>query len=279
MAYLKTYYPAHFFTQLLNDSSSDTKNTYYFAYLKSRGIKFFKPSINNTNLDYFIDNNKLFMPLWIIKNINIDLTKKIVEARGNGYTDIFDFAYKTKGFMTKGIMEKLIRAGAMDNFSLNHQTLINNIDAALNYGALADPDGLIQKPLIVEYNEYEADILRRDELDSYGFYITNHPASKFLAPEYMKLSTIKNYAYKKVKCAVIVGKISKIKTKNNDDMAFFTGSDETGIADFTVFPTSYDLFKEVRTNELIIVFGEVQRRFDKYQIIVNNIKRMGGLNE
>ena len=68
-------------------------------------------------------------------------------------------------------------------------------------------------------------------------------------------------------------------TKNNDDMAFFTGSDETGIADFTVFPTSYDLFKEVRTNELIIVFGEVQRRFDKYQIIVNNIKRMGGLNE
>lgn len=279
MAYLKTYYPAHFFTQLLNDSSSDTKNTYYFAYLKSRGIKFFKPSINNTNLDYFIDNNKLFMPLWIIKNINIDLTKKIVEARGNGYTDIFDFAYKTKEFMTKGIMEKLIRAGAMDNFSLNHQTLINNIDAALNYGALADPDGLIQKPLIVEYNEYEADILRRDELDSYGFYITNHPASKFLAPEYMKLATIKNYAYKKVKCAVIVGKISKIKTKNNDDMAFFTGSDETGIADFTVFPTSYDLFKEVRTNELIIVFGEVQRRFDKYQIIVNNIKRMGGLNE
>ena len=181
--------------------------------------------------------------------------------------------------MTKGIMEKLIRAGAMDNFSLNHQTLINNIDAALNYGALADPDGLIQKPLIVEYNEYEADILRRDELDSYGFYITNHPASKFLAPEYMKLATIKNYAYKKIKCAVIVDKISKIKTKNNDDMAFFTGSDETGIADFTVFPTSYDLFKEVRTNELIIVFGEVQRRFDKYQIIVNNIKRMGGLNE
>ena len=55
--------------KLLNDSSSEAKNTYYFAYLKSRGIKFFKPSINNTNLDYFIDNNKLFMPLWIIKNI------------------------------------------------------------------------------------------------------------------------------------------------------------------------------------------------------------------
>ena len=60
------------------------------------------------------------MPLWIIKNITLDLTKKIIEARGSGYTDIFDFAYKTKDFITKGIMENLIRAGAMDNFSLNH---------------------------------------------------------------------------------------------------------------------------------------------------------------
>ena len=271
MAYLKTYYPAHFFTQLLNDGNN-TKNTYYFAYLKSKGIKFFKPSINNTNLDYYISDNKLFMPLWIIKNINLDLTKKIISSRGNGYTDIFDFAYKTKDFMTKGIMENLIRAGAMDNFSLNHQTLINNIDAALNYGTLADPDGLISKPLIVEYNEYNSDILRSDELNSYGFYITNHPASIYLSPEYMKISMMKNYAYKKIKTVVIVEKISKIKTKKNEDMAFFTGSDETGIADFTVFPKVYDLFKSVKNNDLVMVLGEVQQRFDKYQIVVNNIK-------
>ena len=278
MAYLKNYYPAYFFTQLLNDNNN-SKNTFYFAYLKSKGIKFFKPSINNTNIDYFISDNKLFMPLWIIKNITLDLTKKIIEARGSGYTDIFDFAYKTKDFITKGIMENLIRAGAMDNFSLNHQTLINTIDSALNYGELADPDGLIPKPLIVEYNEYSSEILRSDELASYGFYITNHPASIYLSPEYMKLSTMKNYAYKKIKTVVIVEKISKIKTKKNEDMAFFTGSDETGISDFTVFPKIYDIFKDIKNNDLVMVIGEVQRRFDKYQIIVNNIKRMGGLNE
>ena len=271
MAYLKTYYPAHFFTQLLNDGNN-TKNTYYFSYLKSRGIKFFKPSINNTNVDYYISDNKLFMPLWIIKNIKLDLTKKIIAARGNGYTDIFDFAYKTKDFMTKGIMENLIRAGAMDNFSLNHQTLINNIDSALNYGELADPDGLIPKPLIVEYNEYGSDVLRSDELNSYGFYITNHPASIYLSPEYMKISTMKNYAYKKIKSVVIVEKISKIKTKKNEDMAFFTGSDETGIADFTVFPKTFDFFKDIKIGDLVMVLGEVQQRFDKYQIVVNNIK-------
>lgn len=278
MAYLKTYYPAHFFTQLLNDGEAK-KNTYYLAYLKSKKIKFYKPNINNPNPDYYIEDNNLYMPLWIIKNISLDLTKKIIAAREGGYTDIFDFTYKTKDFMTKGIMENLIRAGAMDIFSLNHQTLINNIESALNYGELADADGLISKPLIVEYNEYDSNTLRNDELNSYGFYITNHPASIYLAPEYMKLSTIKSFAYKKIKTVVIVEKISKIKTKKNEDMAFFTGSDETGIADFTVFPKVYDLFKDVKNNELLMIYGEVQRRFDKYQIIVNNIKRMGGLNE
>ena len=279
MAYLKTYYPAYFFAELLNDSSNNTKNTYYFAYLKSKGIKFYKPSINNTNTDYFIKDNKLIMPLWIIKNINMDITKKIISARGDSYTDIFDFAYKTRDFMSAGIMEILIKSGAMDTFALNHQTLIKNIESAMNYGALQDDLGLIAKPLLVEYPEYSSEILRQSELDSYGFYITNHPASIYLASEYMKLATIKEHAYKKVKCAVLVDKIKTIKTKNNDTMAFFSGSDETGIADFTVFPRIYEQFSHVLEGELLIIQGEVQRRFDKYQIIVNNIKRMGGLNE
>lgn len=278
MAYLKTYYPAYFFAELLNDSSSG-KNTYYFAYLKSKGIKFYKPSINNTNTDYYIKDNKLIMPLWIIKNINNDIAKKIIAAQDGGYTDIFDFAYKTKDFMSPGIMEILIKAGAMDTFSLNHQTLINNTASAMNYGALQDELGLISKPILVEYPEYSSDILRQDELNSYGFYITNHPASIYLANEYMKLFTIKDYAYKRVKCAILVDKIKTIKTKNNDTMAFFSGSDETGVADFTVFPKIYKQFESVQEGELLIIGGEVQRRFDKYQIIVNNIKRMGGLNE
>ena len=219
----------------------------------------------------------LYKIVW--ESVSPDITQKIIMARGNGYTDIFDFALKTKDFMTPSLIETLIRAGAMDCFSLNHQTLINNISSAINYGALADEDGLISKPLIVEYKEFSQDILRQDELNSYGFYITNHPASIYLPPEYTKLNTIKNYAYKKIKTVVIVDKISNIKTKNNDDMAFFAGSDETGNADFTVFPKVYSLFKGIKLNELVMIQGEVQKRFDKYQIIVNNIKRMGGLNE
>ena len=60
-----------------------------------------------------------------------------------------------------------------------------------------------------------------DEENSYGFYITNHPASKYVDSKYMKMASINKYLFKNITCVVLVDKIRKIKTKNNEDMAFF----------------------------------------------------------
>ncbi len=274
MAYLKTYYTEEFLIVGLNEASSSKEFASLFTYLKGRGIKLVKPSINSPYLDYYIENRKLVLPLRIIKNIPRELAKKIIDLQGNGYTDIFDFAAKTRDFMTPAIMENLIRAGAMDCFTLNHQTLVNNIESALNYGAIADATTMISKPKLIEYPEYNSDTLRIDEVNSYGFYITNHPASKYNDPNIIKLNNLKNYLFKRIKCIIYIEKISKIKTKNNEDMAFVVGSDETGMADFTIFPTTFARFASIKTGAVIEVYGEVQRRFDKIQIIVNNIKEL-----
>ena len=57
-------------------------------------------------------------------------------------------------------------------------------------------------------------------------------------------------------------------------MAFISASDETGIADFVVFPNSYDLMKNVKKGALIGVIGRVEKRMDKYQIVVNNLNNI-----
>ena len=72
-----------------------------------------------------------------------------------------------------------------------------------------------------------------------------------------------------------IDNIKNIKTKNNEDMAFLRCSDETDSLDFTVFPKNYDLVKKVVKNKVFIIIGEVSKRFDKYQIIVNNILESG----
>lgn len=273
LAYLKCFYPIYFIVEELNNSVDVTKNTYYFTYLKSGGINLYKPSINNINNNYYIENNKLIMPLWIIKNINNDISKKIINNRGNGYSDIFDFAIKNKDFITRGLMEILIRAGAMDEFNINHQTLINSLDNVFNYMDLASDEYTLEKPILIEYPEYDRSILMSDEVNSYGFFITNHPASVYQDAKIIKMANINKYLFKNVTCVVLVDKIRKIKTRNNEDMAFFDGSDETGFSSFTVFPKKYLEFSNISEKDLVLVLGKVTKRFDKCQIIVNNIKR------
>ena len=278
MAYLKCFYPQYFIINILNESANDIKNTFYINYLKNKNIKLYKPSINNTNDTYYIDKDKLILPLWIIKNINKEITDKIIANRKSGYIDIFDFAYKNKEFLTKGILEILIRAGALDDFSVNHQTLIMAIDSIFNYIELASDDFIIEKPLLVEYEEYESKVLMQDELNSYGFYITNHPASKYTG-KYMKIININQYIFKNITSVVLVDKIKVIKTKKGEEMAFLTGSDETGICEFILFPQVYKNNIDIQEKDLIMINGKVEKRFDKTKIIVNNIKRVGGLNE
>ena len=279
MAYLKTFYPEYFIIELLNDSPKSNQMNTYFSYLKSKNIKFYKPSINNSKLNYYIENKKLMMPLWLIKGISKEISQKILNNKKDGYTDIFDFTYKNKDFINEEIMKQLINAGAMSSFMLNKQTLINNIDSAINYSLIADDDGLIKKPIIVMYEEYNEEILRNLEYESYGFYIKNHPTSKYMNKEYIKLHKIKEYLFKNIKCVILIDKITKIKTKKGEDMAFIRGSDETDVCEFTVFPNRYKLLENINENTIIEVSGSVEKRFDKYVIIVNNIKRMGGLHE
>ena len=115
------------------------------------------------------------------------------------------------------------------------------------------------------------DIIRQNEINSYGFFISNHPSSKYSNKEVMKLEYVKENVFKNVICYVCIDNIKKIKTKKNEDMAFITASDETDKCDFTVFPKNFYLIENITNNKMIKIWGSVTKRFDKYSIIVNNI--------
>ena len=70
----------------------------------------------------------------------------------------------------------------------------------------------------------------------------------------------------------MIDKISKIKTKNGDDMAFIMGSDEESFIEFVVFPNSYQEIEDLNKNDIVKINGKVERKND-YQIIVNSIEK------
>ena len=271
MAYLKVKYPEYFIIEMINNKDSDKINS-LVSFLKNKGFKILKPDINISKDKYFVSENTLIMPFSDIKGISKDIASKIAGARGNGYSDVFEFLNITKDFINEDIFKILVKSGVFDSFNVNRHTLIENIDVIFNYVNLSDGSSLIEKPLLVEVSEYSDNELREMEYDLFGYFISNHPSSKY--KNVVKLDNLEKYLFKTIKCVVLIERIKMIKTKKNEDMAFFSASDEVSKGNFTVFPKNIDVIKDLYEHDLVEVTGLVSKRFDKVSVIVNNISKV-----
>ena len=275
MMYLKVIYPKIFYSSLLNiNIGSVTKTKEYIDEAKSLNIKIVKPDINTSSYDYYI-NNDIIMPLRVIKNIGDVVAKEIYEERKKTpYQDFFDFVSRiyNKNINTKTI-ETLIYAGALDSFNQTRNTLLNNIKQALIYAELVSglDSNLVTKPNLEIYEELPSNELMNKELELFGFYVSNHPASKY---NEIKIMNIKKYFDKTITTVGLLESIKTIKTKNNDTMAFLEISDETGSLSYTLFPNKISYANLLKVGDLLKINGHVEKRYDKYQIIVNKIEKL-----
>ena len=269
MAYLKANYPKEFMFYLLENNKDISKCEKILSSLKNSGYKLLKPNINYSIDKYAEKNGYILLPLNIIRGLNDDIISKIIRIRENGFNDIFDFFVKTNSFLNNETYLILIKSGALDIFKINKQTMIKNIDVILNYASIYS-DGL-GKPILTKYPEYDDTTLREFEILSYGMYITNHPCSKY--KDVIKVENIKNYLFKNINMVLLIKSIRTIKDKKGGEMAFLECEDETGKVNLTMFSSLYAKNNDLKVNELIIVNVKVSKRFDKLNVLVNNIKR------
>ena len=269
MAYLKANYPKEFMFYLLENNKDISKCEKILSSLKNSGYKLLKPNINYSIDKYAEKNGYILLPLNIIRGLNDDIISKIIRVRENGFNDIFDFFVKTNSFLNNETYLILIKSGALDIFKINKQTMIKNIDVILNYASIYS-EGL-GKPILTKYPEYDDTTLREFEILSYGMYITNHPCSKY--KDVIKVEDIKNYLFKNVNMVLLIKNIRTIKDKKGGEMAFLECEDETGKVNLTMFSSLYAKNNDLKVNELIIVNVKVSKRFDKLNVLVNNIKR------
>ncbi len=276
MAYLSVHYPLCFITSLLNSSMGNIEKTStYLGNAKSNKLVLIKPDINKSMDKYTIENNTLIIPLTVIKNIGNNIVSSIIKEREeNGlYTDYLDFIKRINKYnVNRKAIQILIEADTFREFNVSKRTLIENIDLVYNYASLlVDLDeSLVEKPLLEPYPEYDEITLREMELTNYGFYISNHPCLK--VRNVVKLMDIDDFYNKFVSIYVLVEFIKIIKTKNNQEMAFIKVSDETDSISLTIFPTKMNLIDYFKKNSCLYVSGRVEKRFDKYQIVVNDVK-------
>ena len=276
MAYLKAHYTNYYMLCLLNNViESEIKTKEYYDESKILGLDFIKPNVNDSTAEYKIKGNKIFFPLSIIKNLGNVVSNAIIEERNNGlYKNYVDFVKRIYGKnINVKTFEMLIKSGLLDCFSLNRKTMINNLDNVINYAKLCLKldESLVPIPEIEEVEEFNDIELMDMEYEAYGFYISNHPVMKYRREGSVKVSDIDKYFDKVIKIILLVENKRIIQTKMKEEMAFLVLSDETGKIDAVVFPKNYKDVVNVKKGDLLELFAHVERRYDKYQLIVNSL--------
>ena len=279
MAYLKAHYPKIFISNLLTlDNSDSNKCKKYIYECKKNNIDILLPDINYSTNKYIEEDKGIRYPLSSIKGVGSIGANYILEERNNNglYKDIYDFVKRCYGkTINRKIIENLIYANVFSSFEYNRKTLIDNLDAIINYGELIkDLDDFALTPEIVISEEYDEKFLMEKELELYGLYLGNHPITNIKSKyqDIVSLSDIEQYFDKTINTVVYIDRLKEINTKKGDKMAFATGSDEITNIDITLFPKVYSE-TNIKEGDIVLVNAKVEKRFDKYQLIVNRIKK------
>lgn len=285
MQYLKSNFKEYFMANLLNSViGSEEKTKEYMDEAKVLGIDFILPDVNSSNDSYNIEENKLTLPLNVIKNVGRESSIKIIEERKNSkYLDYFDFIRRNiNNGINKKIITSLIEADALRSFGYNKKTLIENLENAINYASLCNEidESLVEKPIINIVDEYDSSKLMELEYNSYGFYYSNHPVTRYRRSNEVTLKNIEAYFDKRVSVIVYIENIKTIDTKDKERMAFLTGSDEYRKIDMVLFPREYEKNYDIKKGAVIRVNAKVEKRMSEYQLVINKIEYlMEGKND
>lgn len=281
MAYLKAHYKEVFMASLLTNAiGNDSKTKEYIDECKKMEINILKPDINYSEYNYIKEKDGIRFSLAAINNVGGITCKEIVDERKKGtYKDFFNFVKRTYGkSINRKAIESLIDCGAFNSFNYNHNTLYSSIDSAINYASLSKDldDSLIEKPIIKELDEFEDSVLLQKEIDVFGFYLSNHPVTRY-KKEYeniVNLNDIEKYFDKKVDIIVCVDKIKNINTKKNEAMAFINVSDEYDTLDVVTFPNQYKDLININKGDIVFISGKVERRMSRYQLVLEKINKL-----
>lgn len=171
LAYLKTHYPLEFYNSVISSAhGSHTTISKYVAEARSNNIDILSPDINISDINSVIYNNKIYLPLIMIKGLGPETAKEIIENRKKyGPYKNFEHFYLASSYINQfgnSTLSLLIKASALRQFGYNQATLLNEIENNSDLKILANffknnPNKISEKEIL----NYEPDkILETDFL-------------------------------------------------------------------------------------------------------------------
>ena len=284
LAYLKANYPLEFYTSILNSVIGDsTKSAIYITECRRKHISIEAPDVNRSTDIYYHNGKSIILPLSIIKDVGTLAARTILDERDkNGrFGDYFDFVARVVlRKMNRTQLERLISAGALDEFDLGRTTMLNTLDDAIKYAKLVqvpfgaqlsiDPQ-LVSKPIVVRMKDSQEE-LSENEKAALGFNLGEQPIVHLrqkLGITYPPLAELnsnrglyRGFAY--------IQSVRQIRTRKGDLMCFLKLTDETGESDMAVMPNLYSQYSQYLVKGVYIQFyAKIQ---DETSFLANQIE-------
>jgi DNA polymerase-3 subunit alpha len=282
-AYLKAYYPTHFWAAVLSNELNNTaKVVKYINEARGQGIEILPPDVNVSLDNFTASGNSIRFGLAAIKGIGQSAVACITEARNSGgpFRSVFDFTERVDSkAVNKRVLESLIRSGAFDSANKNRARLFAAIDSAIEsgqrvqrsrasgqtdlFGALASSMTVAEPPLPNAPEWLPADLLK-GEKETLGFYISGHPLMRyeealadFTNADVERLAGFHHGA--QVTVGGIVMELNLKTTKKGDRFALFQLEDQYGSVKVVAWPEPYSKVSSVLGNDApVMVKGRLE---------------------
>ncbi len=171
-AYLKYYYPEHFYASYMTHEQSQDVIASYISECKQRGIKILPPDINDSNENFVVTKRGINYRITAIKHVGESAIENIKDLRPIKSFDDF-MERREKQYVKKNVLINLIKAGCFDFDNPNRDELLWKIDMSERTKTQIKNDYQCPK---YEWNdkiksEWEKEVL--------GMYLSVHPMEKY----------------------------------------------------------------------------------------------------
>ncbi|KRM72585.1 DNA polymerase III subunit alpha [Lacticaseibacillus brantae] len=280
LAYLKTHYPAAFFTALLNSSLNNTpKLRTYIQEAKTRHVKVLGPDINRSGRYFQTTAQEIRFGLLSIKGTRRDFVDAILAERKQGpFKSLQQFLQRLDTKWQKAAtLEPLVYAGAFDQFDQNRAQVRANLDELIESVKLSGDNVTlfeVLQPKPVTVPEMSLTDRLDKEAEVLGVYLSGHPVEKYaVLKTLMPIQTVATMVADSLATLIVqVRAVKTIRTKTGKEMAFVDGQDETGPVSITIFPNLYPQFAQLDADKILVVSGKVEINRDNLQLVANRIQ-------
>ncbi|MDN3652540.1 DNA polymerase III subunit alpha [Thalassotalea ponticola] len=286
--WMKAHFPAPFMAAVM---SADMDNTDKIVTLvdecANMGLDLLPPDVNSGLYKFTVnDDNQIVYGIGAIKGVGEGPIEAIIEARQQGgpFRDLFDFCARVNlKKINKRVLERLIKAGAMDKLGPHRAAMAATLDEAIKAAdqhakaqAIGQDDlfGLINEQVddtIQSFKQvapWEEAVWLDGERETLGLYLTGHPINRYLdeIKQYGAPRLVNLQPGGKDKVATASGLVIGVRVlvnKKGRRWALVTLDDKSARIDVRLFPDDFERYEEILKNDSVLVCrGQVS--FDDY---------------